>query len=282
MALALPAREFTYTARDCMLYALGIGMGADPLDESELRFVVEKNLLALPSMAAVIAWDRATLPATGINMVMLVHGEQRIILHRPLPVAGTIVGQPRIVDIFDKGAGRGAVLLLEMRITEKASGALLATNLSTIFARGDGGFGGKAGSGPEPHRLPDRPPDAVLAAPTLPQQALLYRLSGDRNPLHADPAFARAAGFPRPILHGLCTYGFACRAIVKTWCPDDPGRMASLDARFSAPVFPGETISTEMWRDGNVISFRASVTERNSVVLSHGRAELRDQGAPPT
>ena len=274
MSLDLPDQEFAYGDRETMLYNLGIGLGADPMNRRELPFVYEKELKTVPSMATVIAWDDRWALGAGINRVMVVHGEQRIRLHRPLPIAATVLSKPRIVDIFDKGADKGAILLIENVIRDKATGEALCTNLSTIFARGDGGFGGPQGGGPAPHQLPDRAPDMTIDYATRPDQALIYRLCGDRNPLHADPDFAADAGFPRPILHGLCTYGHACRAVVEKACDFDPTRLIAFEGRFSAPVFPGETIRTEMWRDGETVSFRSLLVERDVVVLNNGKAAV--------
>lgn len=280
LALDIPVREVSYSDRETMLYALSVGMGQDPMDLAELPFVFEKNLKALPSLSTVICWDDSWTPRTGINYVMVVHGEQRITIHKPLPASGRVKAKVRIKDVFDKGAGKGAIMLVENTITDAASGEKLVTLLSTTFARGDGGFGGPARKPeelpPKPHVIPDRKPDAGVTLKTQPNQALFYRLCGDRNPLHAEPAFADAAGFPRPILHGLCTYGIAVRAVVKAACDHDPSRIADINARFTAPVFPGETIHTEIWRDGNIVSFRARLVERDVVVLDHGRVELRD------
>jgi len=277
--LDLPAREFTYSERDSMLYSLSVGMGQDPMDLDELPFVFEKDLLALPSLSTVITWDDSWTPKTGINYVMVVHGEQRITIHKPLGPSGRVKSKIRIKDVFDKGAGKGAIMLVENTITDAASGDTLATLLSTTFARGDGGFGGPVRKPedlpPKPHAIPDREADAGVTLKTQANQALFYRLCGDRNPLHAEPAFASAAGFPRPILHGLCTYGIAVRAAVKAACDHDPSRIADINARFTAPVFPGETVHTELWRDGNIVSFRARVAERDVIVLDHGRIELR-------
>lgn len=277
-ALDLPETEHAYGDRETMLYALGTGFGADPMDRAELPFVYEKELKASPSMATVIAWGAGGnwIGRSGINYLMVVHGEQRIRLHRPLPAAATVLAKTRITEIVDKGKDKGALVFVETAIRDKATGQKLCTNLSTIFARGDGGFGGPAGPVPEPHPLPTRAPDAAVDARTQPNQALIYRLSGDRNPLHADPDVAKAAGFPRPILHGLCTYGIACRAVVTAMCGYDPARIAEFDARFSAPVFPGETIRTEMWRDGAVVSFRARVVERDVIAINNGRVEIRE------
>ncbi|WP_368744866.1 MaoC/PaaZ C-terminal domain-containing protein [Desertibaculum subflavum] len=281
LALDLPAREFSYGEREAMLYAMGIGLGADPMNKAELDFVYEglgsyqpdskSTLKTIPSMATVIAWDDTAILQSGINFALVLHGEQRIRLTGPLPAKATILAKTRFVDIFDKGAGKGAILLTETTITEKSSGKVLCVNTSTVFARGDGGFGGPQGSGPAPHQLPERAPDKVVDYASRPDQAILYALSGDRNPLHRDPDVAKAAGFPRPILHGLCTYGHAVRAVVCGMLGHDASGVREIEGRFTAPVFPGETIRTEMWRDGKVISFRTSVTERGLMVINNGK-----------
>jgi acyl dehydratase len=275
--LALEAEEetFSYGDRETMLYALGIGMGADPMDEKELPFVYEKGLKAVPTMATVVAWGQRLLDSIGINLVMVVHGEQRITLHRPLPGAATVTAKARVKEIVDKGEGKGALLYVEQTIHDRTNGDLLCTNLSTVFARGDGGCGGPSKGGPEPHTLPEREADVVCDLTTRPDQALLYRLSGDRNPLHSDPEFASRAGFERPILHGLCSYGVACRALLQTVLDYDPTAISGFEARFSAPVFPGETLRTEMWRDGDIVSFRCRTKEKGAVVLNNGKATLR-------
>jgi len=177
--------------------------------------------------------------------------------------------------VVDKGPGKGALIYSERRIVDRASGELIATLTQTTFCRGDGGFGGPQRPTPAPHALPDRAPDFVCDLGTRPEAALIYRLSGDTNPLHAEPSHAKAAGFPRPILHGLATFGVAGHAILKAICSYDPSRLIAMDGRFSAPVYPGETIRTEMWRDGGVISFRARVRERDVMAINNGRAKLR-------
>jgi acyl dehydratase len=277
MALDIAPVVHAYDAKDCMLYALGVGLGHDPVNEDELAFVYEKNLKVLPTMATVIGHSASLVdnPDTGINWVMVVNGEQGFTLSRPLKGRDTVVGRTRIVEVIDKGAGKGALLLTERKITDKASGDLVATVTQTIFCRGDGGFGGPLREAPAPHPLPTRTPDAICDFGTRPEAALIYRLSGDYNPLHADPAFARAAGFPRPILHGLGTFGVSGHAVLRTMCGYDPARLVSFACRFSAPVFPGETIRTEMWRDGDVVSFRARVVERDVIAINNGRAEVR-------
>ena len=271
--------EQTYTVRDSIIYALGLGFGADPLDEGQLNFTFEeRDFKAVPTMAAVLCtpgfWVRD--PGSGVDWKKVLHGEQAIELHRPLPPKATIKARSRITDIIDKGKGKGALFFAERTLVDGATDEPLATLKSTTFARGDGGFGGPSGPQPEPHVIPHREPDEVCDLPTLPQAALIYRLSGDPNPLHADPQVAAAAGFDRPILHGLCTLGIAGHAILKTYCDYDTARFKSLKLRFSSPVFPGETIRTEMWRDGKHVSFRAKVVERDVVVLNNGLSVVSD------
>jgi acyl dehydratase len=277
MGLQIEPAEQAYDARDTMLYALGVGLGHDPVNEDELAFVYEKNLKVLPTMATVIAssGSLARHPDSGINWVMVVNGEQGFTLHRPLRAQDTVIGHTRIVEVIDKGAGKGALLLTEREITDKNSGERIATITQTVFCRGDGGFGGPPRQSQPVHPIPTRAPDAVCDLGTRPEMALIYRLSGDYNPLHAEPAAAKAAGFPRPILHGLGTFGVSGHALLKTMCGYDPARLTSFAARFSAPVFPGEAIRTEMWRDGAVVSFRARVVERDVIAINNGRAEVR-------
>ncbi len=271
-----PDIEQTYTEKDSILYALGVGYGHDPMDEAQLQFVYEQGLQAVPTMPVVLANPGFWLknPATGIDWVKIVHGEQALHIHQPIPAAGTVTGSMRIKAIVDKGRDKGALLIQERSIVDKASGALLATLEHTTFCRGDGGFGKGDAAPPPPPALPEGEADASCDLPTLPQSALIYRLCADRNPLHADPAVAKAAGFPRPILHGLCSYGVAGHAILKTWCGYDPAKLTGLSLRFSAPVFPGETIRTEMWDRGSSILFRSRVLERNVVVLNNGVATV--------
>ncbi len=277
MALDIAPVDQFYDAKDCMLYALGVGLGHDPTNEDELAFVYEKNLKVLPTMATIIGHSAALAlnPNSGIDWLMVVNGEQGFTLQRPLKGEDAIIGRTRIVEVIDKGAGKGALLLTERTITDKASGELIGTVTQTIFCRGDGGFGGPPRETPPPHAIPARAPDAICDLGTRPEMALIYRLSGDYNPLHADPAFANAAGFARPILHGLGTFGVSGHALLKTMCGYDPARLVSFTCRFSAPVFPGETIRTEMWRDGDIVSFRARVVERDVIAINNGRAEVR-------
>ena len=274
MALRSDGEEFAYGDRETMLYALGVGMGRDPMAEAELPFVYENGLKTVPTMATVIAWGQRTLGKADINYLMVVHGEQRLTVHKPLPPAAVIVSDERVVAAVDKGAGKGALIYTEKVIRLKSTNEKLCTLGGTIFARGDGGFGGPSTGGPEPHPIPERKADAVCETDTRVDQALLYRLSGDRNPLHSDPKVAKMAGFPRPILHGLCTYGTVCRGVLKTLCNYDHTMITGFDVRFSAPVFPGETIVTEMWKDGTVVSFRSKVKERDVVVINNGKCTL--------
>jgi acyl dehydratase len=280
-ATGLAAR---YDEKDVMLYALGVGMGRDPLDERELPFVYENNgLKVVPTFASVVNRgeappERQRMPQkSGINFALVVDGERRITVHKPLPPKCEVLADERYLDILDKGEGKGAVLIHERVVREAATSDKLFTIVTSIFARGDGGFGGKPQGGPELHPIPERAPDLVKECDTRPDQAFLYALSGDRNPLHRDPAFAKLVGFPRPILHGLCSYGTACRAVLSTLAGYQPERIRQFDVRFSKPVFPGETLVAELWQDGDTISYRASVKERpGTIVLNNGRCILHD------
>ena len=277
-------RTFTYGDKDVMLYALGVGMGRDPMNETELPFVYEKSLKVIPTAATVLASNaKASGPApempadhrqSQINFLMVVHGEQKVELHKPLPTYGTFTAEGRTVGAFDKGEGKGAVIVNET-IWKDEKGEKVATLTGSTFARGDGGFGGPSEGAPEPHAVPTRSPDISVDFATLPDQALLYRLNGDRNPLHSDPDVAKRAGFDRPILHGLCTYGITCRAVLEAITDFDPDQIYSHQARFSAPVFPGDTITVDLWKDGKNISFEARVKARNVTVIKNGLTVLR-------
>jgi acyl dehydratase len=276
MALKIPEVAQAYTEKDAILYALGVGLGRDPMDEDELPFVYERNLKVLPTFAAVLGWPGfwARDLDTGIDWVKVVAGEQGLVLHRPLGPRGTVIGRTRVTEIIDKGTGKGAHVYSERELVDAANGEKIATVTQTTVCRGDGGFGGPAHAAPGVHPIPERAPDLICDRPTRPEAALIYRLSGDPNPLHADPAVAKAAGFPRPILHGLATFGIACHGILKSLCDHDPGLLKAISGRYSAPVFPGETIRTEMWREGEIVSFRARVVERDVIALNNGRCEL--------
>jgi acyl dehydratase len=272
----IPPVEQHLTKRDTMLYALGVGLGADPCDANQLRFVYEQNLQALPTMAIILGYPGPWFahPDTGVTRNRVVHGEQGFTIYKPLPVEGDIVGNNKVVGIFDKGKDKGALLLTECTVNDNATGDTYCTLTHTVFCRADGGFGGPSGPATPPHELPDKPPDAVCDLPTLPQAALIYRLSGDYNPLHADPVYAQKAGFKMPILHGRCTFSIAGHAILKTCCAYDPARFKSMAGRFSSPVYPGETIRTEIWRDGHNVSFRSTVPTRGVTVLNNGHAVI--------
>ena len=274
----IPEVEQRLTRRDTMLYALGVGLGADPCDENQLKFVYEKELEALPTMAIVLAassgWT-AKRPEVGITSSHTVHGEQGFRILKPLPVEGDLLGKTRVTSVVDKGQGKGALMMTENVVREKATGEVVCTLTSTTFARADGGFGGPTGPVKTPHPVPLTQPQHVCDLPTLPQAALIYRLSGDYNALHADPKHAQKVGFKSPILHGRCTFSVVGHALLKTLCGYDARRFVSMEGRFSSPVYPGETIRTEMWQDGNVVSFRATVPARGVTVLSHGRAEIK-------
>jgi acyl dehydratase len=271
----------SYTPRDSMLYALGIGMGSDPLDEGELKFVLETSLQTVPTLASVLGspgfWWRD--PRTGADWVKLVHGEQALRLFKPLPAAATLVASNRVVSITDKGPGKGVVVLIERELRDQTDGSLVAQGRNLTFLRGDGGYSQKSGSsdpGPEPlPAVPERDPDIEVSLATLERQALIYRLSGDYNLLHADPGIARAAGFTRPILHGLCTYGMAAHAILRAVTKYEAAAIKAVAVRFTAPVYPGETVRFQMWqRDSASLHLRARVDARNTVVLNNGLVEL--------
>ncbi|MGO3932655.1 MaoC/PaaZ C-terminal domain-containing protein [Rhodopseudomonas pseudopalustris] len=273
MALRSLGQAYAYSDREVMLYACGIGMGTDPLNEQELAFVNEASFAArplkvVPTFASVAAWG-AGPGDMKLNMLMLVDGERDIRFHQKLPVAARITADARVTGVWDKGADKGAVIQTETVLRDD-SGTALATLVASRFARGDGGFGGPSDGQPAPHAVPSRAPDQRIEIPTRPDQALLYRLCGDRNPLHSDPEFARRAGFPRPILHGMCSYGITCRAVLQTYADYDPAAFKRHAARFSAPVFPGETVSVALWKDGDVVSFEAAVKERGVTVIRNG------------
>jgi acyl dehydratase len=217
------------------------------------------------SMAAVDGLD--------INLAQILHGEQELIVHSPIPTTGTVSQSGRVVDVFDKG--KGALAVMEIVSVLDKTGEPLFTNRSSIYIRDEGGFGGDSGParGNEP---PDREPDHMMKSVTLPQQALLYRMaSGDKNPLHADPGFAQFAGFERPILHGLCTYGMVAKAVVDSVLDGEPERLASYKARFTGHVFPGETLVTKVWDEGDVLIVTADIEERGTTVLSNAAVTLR-------
>ncbi|SFQ08778.1 Acyl dehydratase [Amycolatopsis arida] len=264
---------FAWTASDVLLYHLALGAGARPTDPRELRYAYEADLRVLPTFATVAPNLRTfeppsvSFPGVEVDLAKVVHGRQAVTVHRPIPVEGKAVARPRIVDVLDKGSA--AVIVQETAVADQDGGPLWTTR-SSIFARGEGGFGGHRGTS-ERVPPPDRAPDATVDVPTLPQQALLYRLCGDRNPLHVDPEFARAAGFDVPILHGLCTYGMVAKAVVDTVLDADVARVRSWSATFAGIVLPGETLRVRLWRDGARLVVTTSVPERDDApVLADG------------
>ena len=277
MALKNLGQKYAYSDREVMLYAYGIGLGADPMDENELAFVneacaVARPLKVVPTFASVAAWG-AGPGEMNLNRLLVVDGERDISFHKPLATAARITADSTVLEVYDKGKDKGVVISHQTVLRDEA-GEKLATLVASRFARGDGGFGGPNLAQPEPHRMPAREPDRTVDIATRPDQALIYRLCGDRNPLHSDPEFARRAGFPRPILHGMCTYGITCRGILQTYADYDPAAFRQHAVRFSSPVYPGETVTMDLWKDGNVISFEAKVTARDVTVIKSGRTVL--------
>jgi len=274
MSLAVNDVAASYTERDAMLYALGIGIGSDPLNHDELAYVTEHQpLRTLPSMASMLVSDD-WLAGCGWDRGRLLHGEQSLELYRPLPASARLLVNHRVAAVHDLGETTGARIVVESEARLARDDTAIFSLQSSLLARGEGGFGGKRGPAMLPHRLPRREPDLDCDLPTRPDQALLFRLSGDYHPLHSDPAFARQAGFDGPVLHGRCTYGVACHAILRTICDYDFTLIAGFAARFTAPVYPGDVITTEMWQDRNVVSFRCRVRERDVVVIDNGKCTL--------
>ena len=267
-----PILRHSYNEKDCMLYALGVGMGIDPLDENCLRFVYEDGLKVLPSQSVVMAhpgfWAKEE--DIGLDWVKVLHAGQEIILHKPLPVSATVEAKTRITEVTDKGEKIGALIVSDRTVVDVDTGDELCTLVTTIHARGNGGFGGDRRSVPKTDVIPKEEPDEICDLQTLPSQALIYRLSGDFNPLHASPIVARNAGFQAPILHGLSTLGVMTHALLRICCNYEPDRFKRIRLRFSSPVLPGETIRTEIWRNGNEIAFRCKSLEQDKIVINNG------------
>ncbi len=272
---SLPDGEGSYDQDDVILYHLGVGAGVPATDPGELEYTYEKNLKVLPSFAVIPAFGSmgglGNVPGLQFNFAMLLHGEQEVILHKPLPSAQKLKTSARISEIYDKG--KAALVILEA-VAKDEQDEPLFTNRFSLFIRGEGGFGGD--SGPKAgNKAPDREPDGKVISKTLPQQALLYRLSGDKNPLNADPEFAKLGGFDTPIIHGLCSYGVACKAIVDDALDGDVTKVARYQVRFAGVVFPGETIVTSMWQEDGKILIQAATQQRGSPVVSNAAISVR-------
>jgi acyl dehydratase len=265
------AAERSWTSTDSLLYALGVGAGSLAPDE-ELEYTTENSAdrpqRVLPTFAALMgAGGRVRSEIGEFDPAMLLHGEQGIELFGPIPPAGSVLTTSTVAGIYDKGSG--ALVVTESTSVDTVTGERRWGTTNALFIRGEGGFGGDRGPTGTAPAIPAGPPDQVVEYATRTDQALVYRLSGDRNPLHSDPVFARRAGFERPILHGLCTYGFTGRALLHTLCHSDPGRFRSMHGRFSRPTYPGDTLTVSMWVDGPVAAFRTE-NQRGEVILDHG------------
>jgi acyl dehydratase len=271
----LPSGTFSWDEDRVILYHLGIGAGDPPTDPGELSYVYEANLKVLPTFASIVAFPTmfglTQVDGLDVNLAMLLHGEQDIELHGPIPTRADVTNRGRIAAVFDKG--KAALVIVEVT-TESRDGERLFVNRSSLFLRGEGGFGGDPGPPPS-YEAPDREPDSRIESKTLPQQALLYRLSGDKNPLHADPGFAALGGFDRPILHGLATYGIVCKAVVDSVLEGDVSNVARYQARFSGVVFPGETIVTSVWKEDGMLLVEAVTGERGGTVISNAALTVR-------
>ncbi|MGW0045309.1 MaoC/PaaZ C-terminal domain-containing protein [Rhodococcus sp. NPDC003348] len=281
LSAAPTVREASWTERDVILYHLGLGAGVDSLNPAELGWVYEKGLRVLPTFAMVAGQgiSAGTLKPVGMNMPgididlrKILHGGQSLTLHAPIPASGTATISSRVANVWDKG--KAAVIVLEQSASDSDGNPLWTTGMQ-IWARGEGGFGGEAGPDVS-NAVPERDADTVLVSPTSTQQALVYRLSGDLNPLHADPEFAKMAGFDQPILHGLASYGVVCKAVVDGVLDGDPTRVQSFSVRFAGSLYPGETIETAVWRDGDTLTLVATCPERDGQpVLTHATMEVR-------
>lgn len=264
--------SFSWSQDDVILYNLGVGAGNPPDDPAELKYAYEGDLVAVPSFGTIppfaMMMNLGSVEGIDIDLTRVLHGDQTLTIHGPIPTSGKVSQSGRVVDVFDKG--RGALIVLEVVSVLEKTGETLFTNRSGIYVRGEGGFGGVSGPSAG-NAVPDRAPDTVVESRVLPQQALLYRMSsGDKNPLHADPAFAAMAGFDRPILHGLCTYGVVLKAVTETVLGGEPERVRSYKARFTGHVFPGETLVTKIWVESGVYLVETETKDRGKTVLANG------------
>lgn len=275
LGATLAPSSFSWGPDQAILYHLGVGAGVPATSEQELAYTYEAKLKVLPSFGVIPAFGAiagvVAVEGVAVNPMMILHGEQAITLHRPLPTSAEVTTTARVTDIFDKTKGAAIVVQAD---TVDAAGAPLVTNRFLIFVRGEGGFGGPTGPAPG-NAAPERAPDWTVESPTLEQQALLYRLSGDKNPLHADPSLAAMGGFDRPILHGLCSYGIVCKAAVDAALDGDVDQVGGYEARFSGVVFPGETIVTSIWKEGDRLVIDARTKERQSPVITNSAISLR-------
>jgi len=275
-ALDLPDAIQDLTPRDTIIYALGLGYGEDPLNESELPFVYEKGLRSVPTLVNILChpgfWSQD--PRYGIDWVKVLHAEQAFRIHSPIPPSGSIRGVTTVSGVEDKGAEKGALVHQVKDLYDEANGTHLASVRQTLMLRGNGGQGAFGKAEEQPGALPDREPDLTVDIGTRPGLALLYRLNGDWNPLHADPAVAAKAGFDRPILHGMCSMGIAARAIIQHYCDFDSTRLKTMFVRFSRPVMPGETLRFEFFEEKDSVRFRARVVERDVIVLDRCQARV--------
>ncbi len=271
LTAATPATTLTLSRQTAATYALAAGAARDAENVADVRLAAGNPLPVLPALASVLMAGPSPLFDLGVDLRKILHGEQRLVLHRPLEADRDYLISERVTGLFDKGAGKDAIALIEKSIVERNGEAPVCTALSTAILRGEGGFGGTREGAPEPHALPDRAPDVVLECQTRPEQAALFSLLGDTNPLHLDIEAARRVGFDRPILHGLCTYAVACHALLGALLDHDPARLTAFDARFAAPVYPGDLLLLDAWIDGDAISFRMRCPERDSIVLNNGR-----------
>ncbi|WP_322818168.1 MaoC/PaaZ C-terminal domain-containing protein [Tepidiforma sp.] len=268
--------SFRWDRDRIILYHLGIGAGDPPTDPNELSYTYEKNLKVLPSFGVIPAFGSlggvGQVPGLQFNPALLLHGEQDLEIRKPIPVEAEVETSGKVAGIYDKG--KAALVVLETETRLKGDAEPLFVNRFSLFLRGEGGFGGESGP-PAGNEAPNRDPDGTVESKTLPQQALLYRLSGDKNPLHADPDFARLGGFDRPILHGLCSFGVVCKAVVDRALGGDTARVARYQARFAGVVFPGETIVTSFWREGDTILVAAQTKERGTPVITNAAITVR-------
>ena len=277
LATAVSDEPLSYDEQDCMLYALSIGFGSDPLDRRELPYVFEGAALrTVPTMASTLM-SSAFISGCGWDYGLTLQSAEHLQLYRPLPPVAKLLANRRVRAVDDLGSGVGARIVLESELRLASDDTVLCSLSRTIIARGDGGFdasGGSAGATESVHRVPDREADLTCRLPTRGDQALLYRLVDDLNPLHADLALARRAGFEQPVLNERCVFGIACHAVLQTICDYDFTLISSFGARFTAPVYPGDVLTTEMWQDGDVVSFRCRVDARDMIVLDDGQCGL--------